>query len=201
MKRCPGVPLSAVIRTLSAAEKQKVLQELRGYFDELRALEPPQPGKVGSTNYGPLDNFRLSRSPCGPFENVVEFHRASRDGLENPTGVTEVDDMIAAQECRDYSVKFTHGDIAWRHIYYADGKITSIIDWGYAGWYPGYWEYAMTWHSFMDCPNLRDDIPVILDAFPEELKMEQARKGLLVDYGRHSSSGIFEASSSEDSRD
>ncbi|KAL2222235.1 hypothetical protein M432DRAFT_666662 [Thermoascus aurantiacus ATCC 26904] len=123
----------------------------------------------------------VSVAPCGPFENVVEFHRASRDGLEYPTGVTEVDDMIAAQESRDYSVKFTHGDIAWRHIYYADGKITGIIDWEYAGWYPGHWEYAMTWHSFMDCPNLRDDIPVILDAFPEELKMEQARKGLLVD--------------------
>ncbi|KAL2011384.1 hypothetical protein VTN00DRAFT_4102 [Thermoascus crustaceus] len=131
MKRCPGVPLDSVICTLPAAE-QKVLQELRGYLDQLRALEPPRPGgkKVSSTDYGPLEDFHLSRGgePCGPFEKVVEFHKASRDGVEYPTGNAELDNLILAQESRDYSIKFTHGYLAWRHIFYADGKITGIID-------------------------------------------------------------------------
>ena len=38
---------------------------------------------------------------------------------------------------------FTHGDIAPRNIMVDDeNKITGILDWEYAGWYPDYWEYA-----------------------------------------------------------
>lgn len=149
MKRCSSVPLATVICTLPVAEKQQVLLEFRGYLDQLRALEPPRPGgKVGSTDYGPLEDLHLSRGgePCGPFEDVIEFHKASRDGVEKyPTGNAELDELILAQESRDYSIKFTHGDLARRHIFYADGKVTAIIDWEFAGWLPDYWKYMMCW--------------------------------------------------------
>ncbi|KAL9104784.1 MAG: hypothetical protein Q9163_000334 [Psora crenata] len=54
---------------------------------------------------------------------------------------------------------FTHGDVAPRNIMVnKDCRITGIIDWELAGWYPEYWEYAnimkptvdIDWQSWMD---------------------------------------------------
>lgn len=54
---------------------------------------------------------------------------------------------------------FTHGDVAPRNIMVDEGcRITGIIDWELAGWYPEYWEYAnimkpskdKDWQSWME---------------------------------------------------
>ena len=38
---------------------------------------------------------------------------------------------------------FTHGDVAPRNIMVdEDYRITGVVDWALAGWYPNYWEYA-----------------------------------------------------------
>lgn len=172
MERCPGVPLLNIIPDMPLETRQRVFAKLREYMDEIRALTPPQPGKVGSADYGPLDDYRLHDSAIGPFENVVEFHKAIRRGFNYPTGHEECDQMILAQEKRPYTINFTHGDLSLRHIYYLDGKITGILDWESAGWYPDYWEFASAWESFWESPGLRDQISKFLDPFPEEQKTE-----------------------------
>ncbi|WEW60684.1 hypothetical protein PRK78_006171 [Emydomyces testavorans] len=178
MEKCPGVPLCNVLPDLSPGEKRSVLLQLRRYMDELRALKPPRPGMVGSTDYSSLDDWRLHGSACGPFESVTDFHKAIRGGLEFPSGHEDCDNLITAQESRSYNINYTHGDLAFRHIYYLDGRVTGIIDWESAGWYPDYWEYVMTWDSFWDNPELKNEISVFLDPFPEEQKMEEARRRL-----------------------
>ncbi|KMP07333.1 hypothetical protein CIHG_00195 [Coccidioides immitis H538.4] len=178
MTRCSGVPLQNVIRQLSQVEKQNALAQLRGYVDQLRALEPPQPGKVGSIAYGPLEDDRICDEPCGPFGGVAELHKAMRLKAELPSGHEECDKLITMQDRRDYDIKCTHGDLSLRHVHYLDGKITGIIDWESAGWLPDYWEYTMTWDAFWDASDLRDDIATFLDPFPEELKMERTRMRL-----------------------
>ncbi|EEP82168.1 predicted protein [Uncinocarpus reesii 1704] len=175
MARCPGVPLQGIIHQLTPTERQNAFAQLRGYVDELRALEPPQPGRVGSITYGPLEDDRILDGPCGPFENVSAFHRAMRLDAEIPSGHEECDTVISMQNRREYAIKCTHGDLSLRHVHYLDGKITGVIDWESAGWLPDYWEYTMTWDSFWDAPGLRANIPAFLDPFPEELEMEQAR--------------------------
>lgn len=54
---------------------------------------------------------------------------------------------------------FTHGDVAPRNILVDEScRITGIVDWELAGWYPEYWEYAnimkpsrdKDWQSWMD---------------------------------------------------
>jgi len=98
MKRCPGIPLSQALHSLSLEERRSAFQQLRGYMDELRSLEPPRPGGVGSAEFGPLDDRRVYSSSCGPFESVAEFHRKIRNDLESPTGHEECDNLIAAQD-------------------------------------------------------------------------------------------------------
>ena len=44
-----------------------------------------------------------------------------------------------AATCR-YQLRFTHEDLGMHNILVEGGKITAIIDWEYAGWYPEYWD-------------------------------------------------------------
>ncbi|KAK2877840.1 hypothetical protein FQN49_001133 [Arthroderma sp. PD_2] len=178
MKRCPGVPLSTVIHTMSEEEKKRILLQLRTYMDELRSLKPDRAGVVGSTDFGPLNDLRLVTGPCGPFGNVIAFHRGISGGFESPTGHDEFDKMSAEQDSRSYSINFTHGDLSLGHIYCHNGRITGIIDWESAGWFPDYWEYVMTWDSFWQTQRFRDDIASFLDPFPRELETEQTRRRL-----------------------
>lgn len=178
MTRCPGIPLCNVFREFSLDEKKDVLAQLRGFMDELRALTPPKPGWVGSTDYTSIDDERVHSLPCGPFESVRDFHRSIRDAVESPSGIDELDQMISMQDGGEYQIKFTHGDLSFRNILCDRGKITGIVDWESAGWYPHYWEYAMTWDSFWDNRDLRDCIREFLEPFPDQLNMEQTRRKL-----------------------
>jgi hypothetical protein len=52
-------------------------------------------------------------------------------------------DQLPDMRLRSSSSVFTHADIAHRNIMIDDyHKITGILDWEWAGWYPDYWEYA-----------------------------------------------------------
>ena len=44
----------------------------------------------------------------------------------------------------DHEIAFTHADFAPRNILVEDGRVTAILDWEYAGWYPAYWEYCQS---------------------------------------------------------
>jgi hypothetical protein len=176
MTRCAGIPLCNAFRDLTAREQENVLDQLRDMLDQIRAIKPLKPGHVGLTDYTPIDDERVHESLCGPFDSVSDFHKAIRAGITSPSGFDDVDALIALQDARDYPISFTHSDLSFRNILYQHDKITGIVDWESSGWYPDYWEYAMTQDSFWDNPDLRDKIGKFVDPFPEELKMEQTRR-------------------------
>jgi len=72
----------------------------------------------------------------------------------------------------------THGDLSFRNIIVQGEKLTGIVDWETAGWYPDYWEYASTFYSFFDSVGLRLRIDEFLDAYPEKRETEQTRRRL-----------------------
>lgn len=50
--------------------------------------------------------------------------------------------QITTQLGADYSIVFTHGDVAARNIIVRDGRIVALLDWEFEGWYPEYWDYV-----------------------------------------------------------
>jgi thiamine kinase-like enzyme len=42
----------------------------------------------------------------------------------------------------DHEIFFTHADLNLRNILVKDGRISAIVDWENAGWFPEYWEYT-----------------------------------------------------------
>ncbi|KAL9023071.1 MAG: hypothetical protein Q9196_007400 [Gyalolechia fulgens] len=68
-------------------------------------------------------------------------------------------DTLPSMLPRSHVPLFTHGDVAPRNTMVDEsGRITGIVDWELAGWYPDYWEYAnimkptrdKDWQSWMD---------------------------------------------------
>ena len=144
-----GVELHCAWHGMSDKTKRRVVEQLKGYLDQLRALKPPIDGPaVMSVTGGPLRDIpRVGLETFGPFQSHDDFHQFLRGGgvgipmetFENMRGVEKAIDSHR----QHYATKFTHGDFAPRNIMVKrDGTITAIIDWDSAGWFPEYWEYT-----------------------------------------------------------
>jgi thiamine kinase-like enzyme len=125
--------------------KRRVVDQLRNYLAQLRALKPPVDGAVTSVTGGVLrDASRVGFEPFGPFQNHDDFHEFLRGNLSLQTFETMINsDKVVNSHRQRYATKFTHGDFAPRNIMVKnDGTITAIVDWDSAGWFPEYWEYT-----------------------------------------------------------
>lgn len=140
-----GTELHSAWHDMSDKTKRRVVEQLKGYLGQLRALKPPTDGTVMSIIGGPLrDMSRVGMETFGPFQNHDDFHRLLRGNIsmetfENMIGV----DKVVDSHRQHYATKFTHGDFAPRNIMVKrDGSITAIVDWDSGGWFPEYWEYT-----------------------------------------------------------
>lgn len=81
---------------------------------------------------------------------------------------------------RPVSVAFTHTDLVPSNILLSpesNPDVAAVIDWGQAGWYPGYWEYCKA-RRVRPNPEYFDDeldeewnlkyLPLILEPVDEE---------------------------------
>ncbi|EZF43583.1 hypothetical protein H113_02868 [Trichophyton rubrum MR1459] len=70
---------------------------------------------------------------------------------------------------------FTHADLSPSNIMVKDGKITAIIDWEFAGWFPEYWEYTKIYYGFREFrKDFYSEVKHFFTTYPEELDAEQA---------------------------
>lgn len=67
----------------------------------------------------------------GPFANEDDFNKDLRSGA--------FPDVVHRT---GHQIVFTHGDLNMRNILVHNGKLSGIIDWETAGWYPDYWEHT-----------------------------------------------------------
>ena len=60
-----------------------------------------------------------------------------------------------------------------RNILAEDGRVTWIVDWTYAGLYPGYWELGKAVYVHRGFQKWRDLWATILPGREEELQLEE----------------------------
>ncbi|KAK3382377.1 kinase-like domain-containing protein [Lasiosphaeria ovina] len=148
-----GDDLDKVLHTLSDEHIAAIAEELAGYVTQLRQLDTDKdvapdgsrhgPTEVGGAGGTPGHDGMLSDGPWGPFDSVSRFHTYMRyelplENWENESLVVQVHGKTEGA----YRLTFTHADLTPRNIRVKNGKITGIIDWQFAGWYPEYWEYV-----------------------------------------------------------
>ncbi|GMF71415.1 hypothetical protein AFCA_001089 [Aspergillus flavus] len=87
----------------------------------------------------------------------------------------ETKDKIAAVHAHPYRSVFTHADLHPSNILIDRGRLSGIVDWECAGFYPEYWEFTKLMYGAERFPEIQD---IIRDAFgegnyEEELKAER----------------------------
>lgn len=140
MNRIPGVPLSRCHEVLSDNDVAQITTQLQDHVTQLRAIPKTiNPSKaICDTLGGACRDSRVrGGNPIGPFVDEAAFSQMLRNSDEPSR--------------RGHSIFFTHADLNPRNILVAEAlrhdgslgwRVTGILDWEMAGYYPEYWEYT-----------------------------------------------------------
>jgi tRNA A-37 threonylcarbamoyl transferase component Bud32 len=174
MAYIPGQNLEHAWSDLTMDGKHDIIADLQQHISRLRGLPPPASGFVSSALQNPAYDGRVGNRFFGPF-SLRDFHSLLRKHMPQDYIEEAVGKQVAAVHSPDasYRLCFTHADLAPRNIMVRNGRIVAIVDWGYAGWYPEYWEFTKAhWNSFWS-----EEWDDMIDAhFPRyDLEMEAER--------------------------
>ncbi|KAH9971223.1 kinase-like domain-containing protein [Lactifluus volemus] len=171
-------------KALSVEQRERIIEELKGYIAQMRALKPTRPGRVEAADGSGVSDSRLWGSPPPPFESVEKFHsRLGHDFILKLDKHRNAWPQFQAMGNRQYCTKFTHSDIAPRNILVNNGKIAAIIDWETAGWYPEYWEYTCWALSNRGSPQWGELVEEVLEIHLDELWVENYLAGIFTRLG------------------
>ncbi|RMZ45717.1 hypothetical protein CA14_005609 [Aspergillus flavus] len=149
MTAMPGQPLEAVFHRLSYSEREQLSKDLKSFLLQLRCIPNQTSYCFGNSHGGPLNDHRYVSK--------------------------ETKDKIAAVHAHPYRSVFTHADLHPSNILIDRGRLSGIVDWECAGFYPEYWEFTKLMYGAERFPEIQD---IIRDAFgegnyEEELKAER----------------------------
>ncbi|KAG5993610.1 hypothetical protein E4U43_003453 [Claviceps pusilla] len=140
--RVPGTGLGSCLDALSHSEEEALVRDLQEALSQLRAIPKRIAPEYAISNVlgkacfdGRIEmhaHFGARKNRLvGPFVDEAEFHNRLRE-IRFPN--------ILQRE--GHQIVFTHGDLHSANILMHNGRLSGIIDWETAGWFPEYWEYT-----------------------------------------------------------
>lgn len=150
MDHVDGQPLDEAWPSLSPADKQTTLAQLRDYMRQVRQVRQVRGPFIGAVD-GSICNDQLFANRehvYGPYPDEDAFRAGIAQSLRacDANAFTQMSiNMIRAMPTSDNNNRFvlTHGDLVPRNILVREGgHVAAIVDWEMAGFYPEYWEYA-----------------------------------------------------------
>ncbi|KAI9739868.1 MAG: hypothetical protein M1818_004924 [Claussenomyces sp. TS43310] len=121
------------------------------------------------------------RDVCAQLREILVTMRSA----QTKTGIIGSCSGGVVRDCRRYT-EYTGGPfldegsfngfiLDLHNIMVKDNKITGLIDWEYAGWYPEYWEYVKFFQRYSDNPDWKDYAEYIFpQTYDDELLLTQA---------------------------
>ncbi|KAK7688270.1 hypothetical protein QCA50_008640 [Cerrena zonata] len=135
---------------------------MRDWLSQLRSLPTPSGDAVSSYTGGQLRCCRVQDERFGPFPTISAFHKYIGVGL------------LSKAYTKQHRIYFTHGDLHLHNILTRDGRITGLLDWECAGWWPEYWEYTIAMYFHRMSPSWSAAFNSIFPGYGEELEAEMA---------------------------
>jgi serine/threonine protein kinase len=175
MTAISGQTLDAVFHRLSYSERKQLTKDLKSALSQLRYIPNHTPYRFGNSHGGPLFDYRFPSGICGPFHQVAEFNSF----LVHKHVLNETRDKVAAVHARMYRSVFTHADLNPSNILIDHGRLSGIVDWECAGFYPEYWEFTKLFYGAQASPEIQS---VIRDAFTEDTYEEELETERLLWY-------------------
>jgi aminoglycoside phosphotransferase len=184
MQRIDGEPIGKNWEAKPESERESLLEQLKGYFDQLRAIPHPRPATIAAADMGSLYDYRLPNgSPgYGPFNDKDEFHLFLRNNVKNVDGFQDeelklkIERLISLQDEQHHKITFTHGDASSSNYLVKEGKVVAFIDFEMAGFLPEYWEYTTAMNVNPYDEFWQKEIGKFLVSYPRELEMEDLRR-------------------------
>ncbi|KAJ5972384.1 uncharacterized protein N7479_002302 [Penicillium vulpinum] len=177
MERIKGDIIGSGWVERSENSKAKLLSQLTERVCEMRKLQPPEGTRVASVDGGSLFDCRVPGPSLrfGPFDNLQDFHRHLRMGIEFDSRLGPEPQELIKQQSKSWPLVFTHGDLSSLNILVRGDDVVGIIDWGTAGWYPSYWEYTTAYQVNPQKSFWVNEVDKFLQPMPGELAMERIR--------------------------
>ena len=179
MTRVPGQPVGQILDVMTDGETKQVVSDLKKIVSELLQI----PNAIGfqfricnSLGEGFLD-WRIPDSQHEDlrFKTEADFN----EYLTRPFW-DETRKLAAKSHDTHHKIVFTHGDLNMRNILAINGKVTGIVDWENAGWFPEYWEFTKAHYTARSSIRwLADIIDQVFEGYREELKVENMLSDLL----------------------
>lgn len=118
-------------------QKLSIASELHSYINQLRDLKGDY---IGAIDRGKAKIGQIASIGGGPFDSEQQFNEfILGDIVESAPDIQRHYAKFALID--DHGIVFTHADFSPRDILVEGGRVTAILDWEYAGWYPEHWEY------------------------------------------------------------
>ena len=137
-----GVSLDTVVDTMSTKQHEDVAEQLKSILSAMQVLKPKTLGSVTGGSYRNMMCVPPLLQPKQAFSTMAEF-RDYIHFLMTQCGrpQQEIDELLACIPL-NCGFRFAHGDLLPKNIMVDGSKITGIIDWQNAGFWPDFWEYC-----------------------------------------------------------
>ncbi|KAK4133387.1 kinase-like protein [Trichocladium antarcticum] len=182
-----GDTLDRVWRHLSTDQRHNIFADIKQHLSCLRELQPPTQDIVCSALQNPAYDCRIGARFYGPM-NHDEFHSLARGHLRMEDVATSLSPEVHKVHTGRYQTYFTHADLGPRNIIVRGGRVAAIIDWGFSGWYPEYWEFTKAHYNYFSGQDWEEYLRLALPCYETELAAEQILWRMLPEPGTRSSS-------------
>ncbi|KAL5317467.1 hypothetical protein ACEPPN_014562 [Leptodophora sp. 'Broadleaf-Isolate-01'] len=165
MENIAGDSLESCWVSLDTQAKLAIADQLRIYFTQLRQI--PSPGYFGLLGKRPFEDsvfWAGDDGDRGMLEAMVHKYLHNNPGYRKSEYYSRVLPLVL----RNHSSVFTHGDFQRKNVLIRNDGTLIMIDWEAAGWYPTFWEYAMTMYSCRWDDDWHSRAVKILDEYPNE---------------------------------
>ncbi|KAI0007312.1 phosphotransferase enzyme family protein [Xylariaceae sp. FL0662B] len=174
MSLMDGEPLARRWPDMNGDERRSICKELKHMVNSWRSLKQDGDDRyIGSLGKQPLRDYHIvgygfTGEPPAPASGPYEGANA----------VQQLQDACRIDIHGETPIIFTHTEFSLRWILVSAGpnpKVTAIVNWSGAGWYPEYWEYCKARYGRLwkkHFPGMTDDaqeewrrkyLPTILD--------------------------------------
>ncbi|KAI1986854.1 hypothetical protein LOZ53_004576 [Ophidiomyces ophidiicola] len=172
MTRVPGRPIGQSLNFMTDEQINQAVQDLKQYISELRRIPKPTTMEFqicNSRGEGILD-WRIPDSQREKlrFKTEAEFNKYLTDPFWD-----DIRRQAAVSHDIQHDIVFTHGDLNPRNILAENGKISGIIDWENAGWFPEYWEFTKSHYTVRSVIRwLADVVDRVFEGYRDELVVD-----------------------------
>lgn len=143
MSRMPGEHADIALKDMAPHERSLLAVDFRRLVNQLQNIAPPEPGKISCFGGGPCrdPSDQFYGEVAGPFDDEDAFNKFLLGNI--PASFYE-NSILSTTHKIKHRICFTHNDLTGRNVLVKDGRVSAILDWEGAGWFPEHWDYLIS---------------------------------------------------------